>query len=219
MWENFNKNKTSRLIVPDEHFVRFIQKAFPDISKRKKIKILDAGFASGRHLIYLATQGFDVYGFDYSKESLKFAREWLGKEGLTAEIREADIFDLPYQSNSFDVVVEIGMIEHFLLEQREKAIGEIHRVLKPGGQLFLNVKKKGDHLDGSGRELEKNTFLFNEPSIKDIPIRFEGAYHFFSKADVRNLLKNFRSVELNYVLFTRNDMSIKIQNWIIVAQK
>jgi ubiquinone/menaquinone biosynthesis C-methylase UbiE len=210
-WEKYNK--TTRLIMPNENLVRFIQKTFPDFKKRKKIKILDAGFASGRHLVYLAKQGFDVCGFDNSKESLKFAKKWLKKEGLVVKVAKADMLKLPYKNNSFDVFIEIGTIEHLFLKDREKAIREAFRVLKPGGQLFLNVKKTGDYLEDSGKKLEEDTYLINESFIKNTP------YHFFNKKELKGLFKNFRDLDLNYSILTRDNMSIEIHDWIVVAKK
>lgn len=210
-WEEYNK--TTMLLVPDADLVRFIKKTFFAFKARKKIKVLDAGFASGRHLVYLAEQGFDVYGFDSSKESLKFARKWLKKEGLTAKIINADMLKLPYQDNSFDIFIEIGMIEHFFLKDRIKALAEIFRVLKPGGYLFLNVKKTGDYLEGSGKKLEKSTYLINESFIKHTP------YHFFSETELRGLLKNFETIDLNYSILTRDNTSLEIHNWIVIAKK
>lgn len=206
-------NKTTRLMVPDEHLVRFMQKTFPDVEKRRTIKILDAGVASGRHLVYLAKQGFDVSGFDNSEESLEFAKRWLKHEGLSLYIRKADMLDLPYKNNSFDVLIEIGMIEHFLSEDRKKAISEVYRVLKLGGLFFFNVKKVGDYLEGFGPEIEKNTYLINESFINNTP------YHFFSEDELRELLKDFRDIDLNYAIFSRNNMSIKLQSWIVVTRK
>lgn len=213
MWDEYNK--TTRIMVPDEHLVRFIQKTFPDVEKRKSIKILDAGFASGRHLVYLTEQGFDVSGFDYSEESIKFATRWLKHEGLLSrvDIKKADMLNLPYKNNSFDIFIEIGMIEHFFWEDREKAIAEVYRVLKPGGIFFFNVKKIGDYLIGGGPETEKNTYLINEPFIQNTP------FHFFAESELKELLKMFRDTELNYVIISRNNMSIETHNWIAIAKK
>lgn len=199
--------------MPDENLVRFVQKTFPDFKKRKKIKILDAGFASGRHLVYLAKQGFDVRGFDYSNESLKFAKNWLKKEKLSVEVKRADILKLPYKDNLFDVFIEIGMIEHFFSGDREKAISEAFRILKPGGRLFFIVKKTGDYLEGAGKKLEKGTYLINESFIKNTP------YHFFDKKELKALLKNFRDLDLNYIILTRNNTSVEIHDWIAIAKK
>lgn len=211
MWNDYNK--TTRLMVPDENMVRFFQKKYPNIKKRKKIKVLDAGFASGRHLVYLSKQGFQVSGFDYSEESLRFAKKWLQMEDLSLDIRKASIFNLPYEDSIFDVFVEIGMIEHFRLIDRKKAIAEAHRVLKPGGYLFLNVKKRGDYLEGSGPKIEKNTYLINESFIKGME------YHFFDEKELRGLLAKFRKVDLDYIIMSRNNKKIELHNWVAVARK
>ena len=81
------------------------------------------------------------------------------------------------------------------------------------GLFFFNVNKIGNYLEGSGPEIEENTYLINESFIKDTP------YHFFSEDELRELLKDFRDIDLNYFIFTRNNMSKKLQNWIVIAKK
>lgn len=48
----------------------------------------------------------------------------------------ADVYNLPFEDNSFDTAVLTSVIEH--LENPREALREINRVLKPGGQLFVS---------------------------------------------------------------------------------
>ena len=66
----------------------------------------------------------------------------------------------------------------------------------------------------SSQKRKNGTFgTINESFIKDTP------YHFFSEDELRELLKDFRDIDLNYVTITRNNMNIKMQNWIAIAKK
>ena len=123
------------------------------------------------------------------------------------------MLNLPYRDNSFDVVIEIGTIEHFLLNNRKKAISEIYRVLKNNGYFFFIAKKRGDYLEKSGPKVEENTYTINESFIKNTP------YHFFNEKEIRQFLNKFREIDLNYEILSRKNMTMEIHNWIIVAQK
>lgn len=57
-------------------------------------------------------------------------------------VARADIRDVPFRSNSFDVVYTMGTIEH--VEEYEHAIEEIFRVLKPGGRAVIGVPRRYD---------------------------------------------------------------------------
>ena len=49
--------------------------------KKEGVKrILDLGCGTGRHAVYLAKNGFEVYGMDIAKTGIKIAKEWLKKE-------------------------------------------------------------------------------------------------------------------------------------------
>ena len=45
------------------------------------------GCGTGRHTLYLAKQGFQVYGVDIAEEGIKIAKQWLKENNLKAERR------------------------------------------------------------------------------------------------------------------------------------
>ena len=56
-------------------------------------------------------------------------------QGLSAEVQKPDAENLPFDDQSFDVVVSFGVLHH--TPDTEKALAEIFRVLKPGGRIML----------------------------------------------------------------------------------
>jgi ubiquinone/menaquinone biosynthesis C-methylase UbiE len=53
------------------------------------------------------------------------------------EVRHADIQRLPFASESFDGVYNLGVLEHFTVEEIQRILIELHRVLKPTGRLVV----------------------------------------------------------------------------------
>jgi len=82
--------------------------------KKKGVKrILDLGCGSGRHTVYFAKNGFDVYGIDVAPSGIKMTKKWLKKENLKANLKVGNIYKkLPYKDNFFDAVISTQTIHH-----------------------------------------------------------------------------------------------------------
>ena len=112
-------------------------------------KILDIGCGIGGSARYLADNyGCFITGIDITEEYCKAAAELsklLNLEDKT-EFRHADVIDLPFENDSFDIVWS----EHVQMnvENKQGFYQQIYRVLKPGGKLiFYDVfKGKGEEI-------------------------------------------------------------------------
>lgn len=138
-WDKTFKKEGKIFIEPQEDMPRIVK----FFEGEKVRKVLDLGCGSGRHMVYLAKYGFDVYGIDIAKHGIKIAREWLKKEGLKAHLRVADIYEkLPYKNNFFDAIISIRALHHGKIGQIRKLIKEMERILKPNGLIFITVRKE-----------------------------------------------------------------------------
>lgn len=95
---------------------------------------LEVGSGRGSISSYFAENNFACTLLDSSESILDTAREIFKKNGHSADFVHADALEMPFHDNTFDVVISIGLLEHF--ENVEKPINEQYRVLKPGG-LFI----------------------------------------------------------------------------------
>lgn len=91
--------------------------------------ILENGCGLGLYLEHLAQFGGRLVGLDYDLDRAGEAKK--NTEGILAAAGE----DLPFPSDSFDLVISNEVIEH--VADDRKAIREIARTLKPGGRLVL----------------------------------------------------------------------------------
>jgi len=97
---------------------------------------LDLGTGTGRLLELFAPLARQAIGIDQSREMLSFARAKLDAEGLSrVQVRQGDIFALPYASESADLVT-VHQVLHYL-DDPGRAIQEAGRVLKPSGRLLV----------------------------------------------------------------------------------
>ena len=103
-----------------------------DVSGRR---ILDAGCGSGPLAAALHAKGARVTGFDVSTAMVALARQRLGDD---ADLHVADLaVPLPFADAEFDDVV-CSLVLHYL-EDWDRPLAELRRVLKPGGRLILSV--------------------------------------------------------------------------------
>jgi len=98
---------------------------------------LEVGCGRGTISSYFAAHGFDCHLLDYSPDVLNVARNAFGKNGHRGTFVCADAHRLPYDDRRFQVVVSIGLLEHF--EDVKTLLEEQVRVLAPGGLLLAYV--------------------------------------------------------------------------------
>jgi len=135
-------------------------------------KILDLCCGQGRASLELARRGFgNVEGLDRSRYLIQKARAQSRKENLSVKFREGDARKLPYQTDSFDVVLILGNSFGYFESSREdiRVLKEIFRVLKPWGKLLIDVTD-GEYLKKkfqprSWEWIDKNYFVCRERSL------------------------------------------------------
>ena len=99
------------------------------------IRILDAGCGTGFNLShYAAARNQDVYGFDIADAALEGVR----RRGFR-KIAQASVTDIPFQSDTFDLVFSLEVLTQTPYEMHVAALREMYRVLKHGGFLFIRV--------------------------------------------------------------------------------
>jgi len=98
-------------------------------------RVLDAGCGTGG-LLDLLQKSFNVAGFDSSPEGIWETRQ---RTGLQESVAFGSIESIPFQDNYFAAVTCIDVIYHASVMDERRALQEMHRVLKPGGYLVLQV--------------------------------------------------------------------------------
>lgn len=93
------------------------------------MKVLDAGCGEGTLSIMMAKKGAIVTGVDISRPNISNAKEYAKKEGIiNIDFSTADLESLPFEDNSFDLVVSSHVLEH--LPDFDKGLKELMRVTK-----------------------------------------------------------------------------------------
>ncbi len=96
------------------------------------MRILDAGCGSGRNLVYLLNEGYEVFGVDQDSRAANFLP--------AGNFRNENIEDMSFPDAFADVVISSAVL-HFARDDhhfRAMLLGT-WRVLKPGGMLFCRL--------------------------------------------------------------------------------
>ncbi len=165
-------------------------------------RILDLGCGTGRHTIFLARLGFNVYGFDASPKALSMTQEFLNNEGLEVTLCEHLMeTPFPYDDNFFDAVISIQVIHHNLMKDIRRTISEIERVLKPGGIIFvtfpvLHPGPVSEEDDWQLVEVEEGTYIPQKGWESGIP------HHYFTLEEIP---VEFQSFEIHDIYLDETD--------------
>jgi len=165
--------KTDGDVIDDAQITAKEIDMFSDILKLSpQDRILDLCCGQGRDSLELARRGFgNVEGLDRSRYLIQKAKAQSKKEALSVRFREGDARKLPYQPDTFDVVLVLGnSFGYFESPQDDvRVLKEVFRVLKPWGRVLIDVAD-GEYLKRkfqprSWEWIDKNYFVCRERSL------------------------------------------------------
>jgi ubiquinone/menaquinone biosynthesis C-methylase UbiE len=172
-------------------------------------KVLDVGSGNGYVLGNYAQQGAKVYGVDISQTSIDLCKRRFEYQGLHGHFYVANAEEMPFQSDAFDCVCSMGVLHH--TPDMEKAIGEIYRVLKPGGRLIVMVYHRNSALYRFKFPLMR---MVTGKSLQQLVNEVDGLGNprgsVFSKTEIREILGNFKNLQI---------FVASLQPWMVLPRK
>lgn len=215
VWETIHQTREWGK-YPGEDLIRFVARSLFSIPNRSKVKILEVGFGTGANLWFLAREGFSVYGVEGSKTAHSKAQEKLDREvpGWTGKLVHGDFLKLPFDSEFFDAVIDVGAITTNSYDDSKEIYSQIHRVLKKNGKLFSRTFATGSYGDGSGQEVGHRAYIVDEGPVLD-----EGFNRFTDLWEVKDLIGNLELVNIEMITRTMENMKKEVKELIIIAEK
>ncbi|MFA5313303.1 MAG: methyltransferase domain-containing protein [Methanomassiliicoccales archaeon] len=148
---------TSALHTDPEVLANVVRMAAPE----RSMIALDIGTGTGHTAIAMAPHVSKVVALDLTEEMLYEGRKLCAEKGiLNVEFRKGDAMGLPFSDGTFDIVTCRRAAHHF--SDITKAVGEMGRVLCPGGRLIIDDRSvpEDDEVDEAMNHLD----ILHDPS-------------------------------------------------------
>lgn len=160
--QNYNDSEDGRFVEP------MYDAIVEEIQKSPSGKILDVGCGNGNLFMILPEDKYEMFGIDFSENMILESKHNCGKR---ASFSVADAERLPFDDNTFDIVVCNASFHHYI--HPDEVLREMHRVLRDGGKLLI-----GDpYVPGLVRPFINILTKFSD----------KGDYHFYGFDEMKRL--------------------------------
>tara|TARA_Y100000589_G_scaffold330348_1_gene379717 strand:- start:3949 stop:4788 length:840 start_codon:yes stop_codon:yes gene_type:complete len=120
------------------NYAQYLVEFVSDLLENNQNRILDLGAGTGILSFPLSKRSNKLVAIDFSYKMLKKGLDSTSK-GESIEWQQADVCNLPYDSQTFDVVISCGLITHILPSNFEAFVAEISRVVTQEGHVIISV--------------------------------------------------------------------------------
>jgi ubiquinone/menaquinone biosynthesis C-methylase UbiE len=178
---------------------------FAGFENWKNKKVLEIGVGLGADHQKFAEGGADLFGVDLTERAIEHTRNRLALFGLSSQLKTDDAEQLSFANDFFDLVYTWGVIHHS--PNTPKAVAEIYRVLKPGGQCRVMIYHKYSFI---GYMLwMRYAFLKGRfgTSLKTIYSKYleSPGTKAYTVAEAKDLFKQFENIKIE-TLLTHGDL-------------
>ena len=215
VWERiFREREWGR--YPQEEVVRFVARNFYRAPERSKVSMLEIGCGPGSGASwFIAREGFRLIGIDASPTAIARARRRFDEEGLPGEFVEGAVDALPFPDASFDAVLDVVCLACNSEQDTRAIVGEVRRVLKPGGLHFSLTPASGCWGDGPGERIDATTLR----DVGEGPFADLGKTRFATRESLAELYREFRELALERVTRSAENGARDITHWIVTCRK
>lgn len=170
--------------------------------------VLELGAGQGRDTLHLARRGFHVHALDYAVEGIEAIEAKAGAEGFGDRVTVAlhDVRQrLPFADAAFD-----ASYSHMLLcmalttPELERLVGDLRRVLRPGGHVVYTVRTTDDAHYGTG--IARGDDMYEHGGF---------VVHFFDRALIERLSDGFVLVDVSE--FTEGELPRRLA-WVTMRR-
>lgn len=188
---NWREVKEERWDIPAEE-VYYLSCHWKELNK---LRFLDLGCGKGRHSLFFAKQGFEVYAIDISESGIRILKERAKEEGLSINTTCGDMHSLPFPAEFFDCVLSYHAIYHTDRKGLEKSISEVYRVLREDGEFYVtfNSKLSRSFNNPNNIVLEDGTVIKKEGIETGIP------HYYVDRDEIFEIMKDFEILNMRYV--------------------
>jgi 2-polyprenyl-3-methyl-5-hydroxy-6-metoxy-1,4-benzoquinol methylase len=152
-------------------------------------RLLEIGSGIGVDSIQLARAGLDVTAIDLTDEAIGVAGQFAKARGVEVDFRVGNAESLDFADATFDIVYSFGVLHH--TPRIDVAVGEVRRVLKPGGRAYVMLYHRNSLVNLVHKVLR---LPYESPKDRtdDCPVVYT-----FSRSSAKALFREFAHVEVH----------------------
>lgn len=214
VWEEIFRNKGWGK-YPPEHLVRFVARNFSAANDRSAVRLLEIGCGPGPNVWFMAREGYAAHGIDGSTVAVERAKQRLASEGLSADLRAGDFAQLPWPDSTFDGAIENVSLYSNPAAAIDRALKEVHRVLKPGARFISTFFSDRTWGYGQGQMIERDGFV----DLREGPLAGAGFCLFLNRGRVSEIFHAFVDVAVERASWTLNDEQHLVELLVITCRK
>ena len=139
VWNEIYERGEQLNLYPYSSIVSFLFSYGKKLDREVPVKVLEIGCGSGNNLWCAAREGFEVTGLDASEHAINFASKRFQDEGLSGSFLVGDFSELPFNSETFDIVIERAALSQSPKPIAELAVKEVKRVLTKDGLFHAEI--------------------------------------------------------------------------------
>jgi SAM-dependent methyltransferase len=105
-------------------------------------RAIDLGCGVGNEVIYLAKNGFDATGVDFSPTAIRMAQEKADSAGVKAAFIRDDLTNLRHVTGTYDLILDYGALNDLTQEERDRYMNSVLPLAHSGSQFLLMCFEK-----------------------------------------------------------------------------
>lgn len=191
-YTNFYKKKKSKNLYPTEFVVRTFLASYPNLNAtfNKGDKVLDIGFGDGRNSVFLAKEGYSVYGIEITDEIVNMSKKRFQDLGLNAIFKVGRNNNIPFEDSFFDNI--LACHSSYYLDEGDSFddnLLEISRTLKKDGYFITSLPNDNSYILQDGKKFTDGSIL-----VKKDPYSNRNGYKlqsFVSEEEIKQRLSKY----------------------------
>ena len=153
-WDDYYKNDKAPMEA--SLFAQWIMKYV-----KKGKNLLELGCGNGRDSIFFYKNGLNVTAIDASSKAINSLSEKYNKEGNICFICDDFVCSSAIFSGQYDYVYSRFSLHAINKVQETEVIKNIYKVLKEGGEFFIEVRSINDNLYGKGQMVSEDAYIYD----------------------------------------------------------
>jgi cyclopropane fatty-acyl-phospholipid synthase-like methyltransferase len=180
---------------------------------------LDHGSGAGRHVVFLAENGYQAYGADISSTGNAFTRKITKIRNLSVNVSLIDSNILKYADNFFDGIISFGVLYYLNSKQLDVVIPDLYRILKREGKMLVVLRSRRDYRFKHAKSIGHGDYIIVGDNKTRVNNEKNMLMHFFTEKEIRKRFHKFKRITIDEMVNTYNNKEMVDYDFVVELKK